>query len=111
MARIKYELDPALTFNQAQEIADRLQAAWSAAGDALNAFVDAQGPRGAMNLTPDHVRVMPEYRKLYNEIELARVQAQRFGALYTRKFKKEIRDSVMARREAKIKANQEKANG
>lgn len=110
MARIKYVLDPALTFEQAKDIADKLQAAWGGAGDALNAFVDAQGPLGAMNLTPDSVRVMPEYRKLYSEMELARVQAQRFGTLYIRKFKKEIRDDVMTRRAAKIKANQEKTN-
>ena len=106
MARIKYVLDPALTFVQAKMIADRLQAEWSAAGKALNDFVDAQGPRGAMNLTPDSVRIMPEYRKLYQAMEQARVNAQRFGTLYTRKFKTEIRDSVMARRAAKIAQNQ-----
>jgi hypothetical protein len=107
MPSSKYELDPSLTFEQAQEIADKLQAAWSAAGNALSAFVDAQGPRGPMNLTPDSVRLMPQYRTLQNELQSARVRAQRFGALYTRKFKKEIRDSVMARRKAMMKANQE----
>lgn len=105
MARIKYVLDPALSFEHAKAIADKLQTAWSVAGDALEAFAAPFG-KGLMGLTPDHVKAMPEWRRLYNEMELARVQAQRFGTLYNRKFKKEIRDDVMARRAAKIAANQ-----
>lgn len=109
MARIKYELDPALTFEQAKATADKLQADWSAAGNALSAFADPFG-KGPMGLTPDHVRAMPEWRTLYNAMEQARVRAQHFGTLYQRRFKKEIRDDVMARRAAKIKANQEKVS-
>lgn len=108
MARAKYQLDPALTYEAARAIADKLQADWALAGRALEDFAAPFG-KGAMGLTPDHVKAMPEWRELYDLMEQARVRAQHFCVLYQRKFQKEIRAAYQARSEALLKANLEKA--
>lgn len=109
MARQKYTLDPALTFEAAKAIADKLWTDSGLADRTLNAFIDAQGPRGPMNLTPDRVKAMPEYQRLKNLNELAFQQLRNYNAVYVKKFKKELSRDIQARREAKLKASQEKA--
>jgi hypothetical protein len=101
MARIKYVLDPALTFVQAKMIADRLYDEYGAAGKALADFADPFG-KGPMGLTPDFVRAMPEYRPLKNEVDLKFNALRNFNAVYVKKFKKEISADIQARREAKL---------
>ena len=46
-----------MSFDGAVAERDRLEQEVSAAGDVLDTF-----PRGAMSLTPDHVRATPEWR-------------------------------------------------
>lgn len=110
MARIKYELDPTLTFGQAQEIANGLWQASCLAHQALTEFVDAQGPRGSMNLTPDSVKALPEYQRLKNLSEHLFQRLRNFNGAYTKKFKKEIAVARWEQREALMKSIQEKAS-
>lgn len=76
-------------FEQAKAQADKLHAEMTAASRALNNFVD-QFPKGPMNLTPDHVRAMPEYRVVKNAYERAFSAVRAFNGPYVKKYKKEI---------------------
>lgn len=99
----------ASTFDEALAMSDRFSTAWNDASKALNDFIDAQGPRGPMNLTPDHVRAMPEYKALRAASDRAGEQSKIFAAAFTKRFKKEYRAYIIAQREAKLKASMEKA--
>jgi hypothetical protein len=93
-----------MTYAQAKEIAQQLVAEVEATGVPFNAFL-SQYPKGQMGLTPDYVKAMPEYRTLLNAFNVATAKWHKFAGPYNQKFKKEIRDDMMARREAKIAAN------
>lgn len=106
MARPKFVLDPMMTFDQAKLVADALWNESIAASRRLDDFVDAQGPRGPMNLTPDHVKAMPEYKALKAASDQAFQALRTFNGPYVKKFKKELAAYREASREAKLKANQ-----
>ena len=86
----------AASFEQASAEHDRLEREVSAAGAALDAF-----PRGAMNLTPDHVRATPEWRAAKARFDRAFAAQRAFNAVYVKVFKKEIVAQRDARREAR----------
>lgn len=94
------------TFEQAQARADELWTESDAASRALNDFT-TQYPSGPMNLTPDYVRAMPEYQELRRTSQIAVEKLQTFNAVFTKKFKKEIRAHIAAKREAKMRAASE----
>jgi hypothetical protein len=92
-----------MTFAQAKSRADELWERSSVMSKALDAFCD-QFPKGPMNLTPDHVRAMPEYVMLKAAADSAFASMRAFNGPYVKKFKKEIYADTMARRAAKLKA-------
>lgn len=94
------------TFEEALARYEELEEAYRPLSDAFNAFL-AQYPRGPMNLTPDFVRAMPEYQTLRSAADHANERTKIFAAASTKKFKKEYRAHIIARREAKLKASQE----
>lgn len=75
----------AYTFEEAKKVKARLEENCKLLGSAFDKY-----PRGAMGLTPDHIKVTPEYqreKKLYN---IAFTQLQNFNKVYVKQFKKEI---------------------
>lgn len=109
MDKIAYKLQvdtfiATASFEKALEVSESLNNTWSASGKELRALIDKY-PRGPMNLTPDHVKALPEYQTLYASCETDRVKAQIFNAAFTKKFKKEYRAHIQAQREAKLKAS------
>lgn len=90
------------TFDEARRRADELWENHSKIGKALDDFVN-QYERGPMNLTPDYVRALPEYKRLKGECDVAFAQLRNYNAWYTKKFKKEISAYRQAEREAKLK--------
>ena len=74
-----------VTFEDAKKIKAQLEENCKKLGDAFDKY-----PRGAMGLTPDHIRATPEYqreKKLYN---IAFTQLQNFNKVYVKQFKKEL---------------------
>lgn len=74
-----------VTFEDAKKIKAQLEENCKKLGEAFDKY-----PRGAMGLTPDHIKVTPEYqreRKLYN---IAFTQLQNFNKVYVKQFKKEL---------------------
>lgn len=92
------------SYAHANAIYKEVNEKWSAAGKALNDFIDAQGPRGQMGLTPDSVKAMPQYIALRKACDEAAVMAREFNAVFTKRFAKEHKQSIMADREARWKA-------
>lgn len=90
-----------ISYAHAKALRDEVNAAWSNAGKELNDFIDAQGPRGSMGLTPDRVKTMPEYVALKRKCDQARDMAQAFNAVFTKRFKREYAKDRAAERDAK----------
>lgn len=82
-----------MTYAEAKATAANIDAEVSAAEVALRSF-----PAGPMGLTPDSVRVTPEYRaaKLAFDKSFAKLRA--FNGTFTKTFAKEIREERRARR-------------
>jgi hypothetical protein len=57
---------------------------------------------GAMGLTPDAIRLRPDYRAAKLELDNAFAELRRFNGLYAGRFKKEIRADIDAKRQARI---------
>ncbi len=75
----------AYTFEEAKKVKAQLEENCKLLGSAFDKY-----PRSAMGLTPDHIKVTPEYqteKKLYN---IAFTQLQNFNKVYVKQFKKEI---------------------
>lgn len=92
-------------YAQAKIVYDQVNALWSEACQALNAFIDAQGPnaRHANGLTADYVRAMPEYKRLSANAYHAGEQCKTFNGIFTRVFAREHRAAIVAAREARAK--------
>lgn len=85
-----------LGFDSALKLHDDMYARWSAASDALNAFVN-QFPKGPMNLTPNYVRAMPEYKALKAACADVKAPYKAFAEVFNRVFKREYAAYVRAR--------------
>jgi hypothetical protein len=85
----------AVSFEQARAEHDRLEQEVSTASASLQIF-----PRGAMGLTPDHVRATPEWRAANGRFKKAFAALRAFNAVYVKMFKKELIAQRDARREA-----------
>lgn len=77
-------------FDKARLMADALHTAARTAGEALNAFLDLH-PKGAMGMTADHVKTMPEFLKLKMEYERTAAASRAFNGTYVRTFSRELR--------------------
>lgn len=86
-----------LAFEAAKTERDRLEADVKAADHVLAAF-----PRGAMGLTPDAVKVTPEYQAARRTFQDRFARLQKFNTTFVRRFVKEIRAEQAARRGAKL---------
>jgi hypothetical protein len=91
-----------MTFDEARLRADELWEKSSATGKALDDFT-SRFEKGPLNLTPDHVKALPEYQKLKAEADVAFAQLRNYNAWYTKKFKKEIYAYRTAQRAAQLK--------
>ena len=78
-----------MTFTEAKAQLTRLWDANTLAGCKLSAFLDAH-PKGAMGLTPDAVRAMPEYIRLNNAYRLTFAALKKYNAAYVKLYRKEI---------------------
>jgi hypothetical protein len=76
-----------MTYDQAKQIRDTLDAAAKAASERLNAFPKT----GPMGLTPDSVKSSPAYRRAKADFDTAFRRLQNFNVQFTRAFKAEIR--------------------
>lgn len=88
-----------VTFAQYLEIKDQLDAAHKA-------IVWPEGVgTGPMGLTPDHIKFGPEYRAARNRSESIMAIERKFNQVASKRFKKEIRAHIDAKRAAKMTAN------
>lgn len=89
----------AVTFEQYLEIISQF--------DAMHkAIVWPEGTgSGAMGLTPDHIRLGAEYRMARGKSEGLKAIERKFHAVTSKRFKKEIRAHIDAKRAAKMAAN------
>ena len=76
---------------------DVLDARLIAASTALRDFLN-QFERGPCNLTPDHVKAMPEFKALKSNCAAAFSALRAFNGHYIKTFKKELRAARMQRR-------------
>ncbi|WP_395007304.1 hypothetical protein [Undibacterium sp.] len=74
-----------LSFENAQKIAASLDADLKAASEALKPL-----SKLGNGLTPDHVKITPEWQSAKAAFERAFSKAKVFNALYVTKFKKEL---------------------
>ena len=94
-------------FNKAKERYRELDDVVDAASRRLN---EVAGPeKGPMNLTPEHIRLSPAYRKAKAEYDTAAKALKTYSAWYVKQFKKELtaerRDpNYHAKRQAEIRA-------
>lgn len=77
-------------YQEAKAVADGLWAKSKATSEALNEFIDSHG-RGAMGLTPDSVKALPEYQRLNAEDAAAMRAMQQFNKTFVKEFAKERR--------------------
>lgn len=77
-------------YQEAKAVADGLWAKSKATSEALNKFIDSHG-RGAMGLTPDSVKALPEYKRLNAEDAAAMRAMQQFNKTFVKEFAKERR--------------------
>ena len=73
------------TFEAATVERDRIEHELAEATAAINAF-----PKGAMGFTPDHIRVLPEWRAAKVRVDKAFKALQNFNVVYVKTFKKEL---------------------
>lgn len=60
---------------------------------------------GPMGLTPEHIRLSPEFRKARSTSETLKEIGRKFNGTASKRFKKEIRAHIDAKRAAKMAAN------
>lgn len=88
-----------ITFDQYLEINAQLDAAHAA-------IVWPQGTgTGPMGLTPDAIKFGPEFRKARAASQNIMAIQRKFNQVCSKRFKKEIRAHIAAKRAAKIAAN------
>lgn len=86
-----------ITFEQYLEISSQLDAAHKAIQ-----WPEGTGS-GAMGLTPDHIRLSPEYRTARATSEALKKIERAFNQVCSKRFKKEIRAHIDAKRAAGFK--------
>jgi len=89
MAYLTHEQMKALGYEKAKEIADDLHEKCCVASTALGMFLEKQSS-GFMNLTPDDVKDLAEYKDLHAEFKIAFEASRGFNRIYVAEFKKEI---------------------
>jgi hypothetical protein len=82
-----------MDYAAAKEIQSKLDARVSQASDALNTL-----PKLGNGLTPDAVKLSPEYRTAKQDFDAAFSALRAFNAKYTVAFRKELRADRLARR-------------
>jgi hypothetical protein len=80
-------------FVEARSLADRLEAEVTKWTEALKRF-----PRGAMGLTPDHVKSSPEFIATKRAFDHAFSKLRQFNSVFTKKFANELREERQRRR-------------
>lgn len=87
-----------VTFEQYLEVNAKLE-------EMQKAIVWPEGTgSGPMGLTPDHIKFGAEYRNARNTSETLREIGRRFNGAASKRFKKEIRAHIDAKRAAKLAA-------
>ena len=74
-----------MTYELAKQFQERLEAAVSTANAALKQF-----PRTAMGLTPDHIRVTPEYQSAKHAFDEAFAALRAFNGKFVNRFKNDL---------------------
>ena len=82
--QLPYQPSP-MSFAQAKAMAQVITGKTKAATEVLQSF-----PKGAMGLTPDHVKFSPEFCAANAAFHAAFMNERRFNAWYTKAFKKEL---------------------
>lgn len=82
-----------MTFAEAKATAAAIEAEISAAEVALRAF-----PVGPMGLTPDAVKVTPEFRAAKKAFDASFAKLRAFNAVFTKTFSRELREERLLRR-------------
>lgn len=90
-------------FEEARNQADILNLRLTAASDRVNAIADFHG-RGAMGLTPDHVRAMPEYKIAKADLDQAFGELRKFNSRYVKTFANELRTERDLKRGGALKS-------
>lgn len=79
-----------MTYEEAKKYRQQMEERHKVDSDVLKEF-DKYGT-GAMGLTPDHVREMPEWKKAKQACDRNFAELRRFNGLFVKTFKKEIRE-------------------
>ena len=79
-----------MNFQEAKAYKAQLESLLDFADKRLKAF-DSYG-KSAMGMTPDHVKVMPEWKEAKMAFDIAFQNLRNFNAKYTKVFKKEIQE-------------------
>ena len=96
--------DRAALYQAAKQKAQALRDASQGASRALNEFIDQHG-RGPMGLTPDSVKVMPEYKRLDTASAAALRALQDFNKGFVKDFAKERAADRSARFSVQVSSN------
>lgn len=81
------------SFVEARSLRDRLEAETAKWEKALKHF-----PRGAMGLTPDHVKSSPEFIATKSAFDHAFSKLRQFNSMFTKKFARELQEERRQRR-------------
>lgn len=99
------QLREAMDYHIGKQVLRHLETQMKTAGDAVRKITDAH-PKGPMNLTPDHVRAMPEYktaRAAYEKASAAhKSHITAFRKQHGKQYDKETRAEIDAKRQAKL---------
>jgi len=85
----------AKSYQESKAERDAIDSELSAISDKLGAF-----PRLANGLTPDSVKALPEYRALRSAYDSAFKRLRIVNAEFVKRFKREIKADILARRKA-----------
>lgn len=96
-------------FGRAKATRDALEQAHSKASKLLGAFLDSH-PKGAMNLVPEHVKQMPEYKRLRASQQDKFRQLQEFNAGFVKRFKEELKKDRQAAKQGASAANDDEGS-
>lgn len=83
------------SYTEAKKLSDKL---YENVRQTEKALKEVSGEKGKFNLTPDHVRNTPEWKKAKRDYDTAFKALQDFNTVYTRRFKKEIQKDREGRR-------------
>lgn len=78
------------SFQQAKEKGEAIRSRTKSLTNQLHELVDKHGGPSKMGLTPDHVKALPEYKKLKAELDHSIKSEQDFNVAFNKAFKKEI---------------------